>query len=133
MTIKVDENTRIAAVWFMDAGPSAGFDWLCVISQEKPGASWHATYRFRYHAESGNDADDQKSWYAFAANDDSDDERARIVKVVRGMAQSLARMAGGELDETLDVGGADEFIALMSSKPWGHVSSTMGAQMEAEA
>lgn len=133
MTFEIRDDTEIAGLWFMCAGPTEKFDWLCQVYKQK-GGNWEFLYRFRYHKgdqtkDPFND-EDEKSWTRGGAQDGSDQSKKELVEAIQKIARVLEAASGGQLDETLDVGtGYKDLMAVMKSKPWAHMKSAvdMGA------
>ncbi len=129
MTFEITEHTEIAGIWFMDAGLTEGFDWLCHVYKQEEGP-WKFKYRFRYHKpdpkkDPFND-DDRKSWTAGHAQGDSDEHKKKLVESVQEIARALETGTGGKLDETLDVGtGPEALMDFMKTKEWAHVKSSI--------
>lgn len=128
MSFDVRDDTEIAGLWFMDAGGTEKFDWLCQVYKQGSKGKWRFKYRFRYHRpdpkkDPFND-DDEKSWTAGSALDGGDESKKKLVESVRSIACALEKASGGKLDETLDVGmGAEALMAVMKNKEWAHVKS----------
>lgn len=136
MSFEINDETDLAGIWFVDAGPTNGFDWLAQVFKQD-GGKWEASYRFRYHAEQDpNDPkdpfedNDEKSWYRLSAPNGGDDARAKLVTMMQEIARKLCAAADGRLDETLDIGkGYDNFIAMAKDKPYMHIKSEAASKL----
>jgi hypothetical protein len=136
----INEKTEVAGIWFIDAGPTQGFDWMCTLYRQE-GEPWRFTYRFRYHhPESGADPfkdKDEKSGATVSADGPEDEYKTKMLDFIQRLASTLSAGTGVEVDETLDVGvGAEALMAVLKDKPWAHIKSPVDlgtATKEADA
>ena len=127
-------NCYYHAIWFV--GNPAG-DWMGQLF--KDGGKWVFEYRFRYCDPANPDASpfefkDRKKWYAFATEDDSDAELARIVDVLETKFLPVLEMRYGNKMECVELKcdqSNPRFFIELASREWCHVKQVTAEEFEA--
>ena len=130
MTFEIRDDTQIAGIWFMDAGAANGFDWLAHVYKQGPEGLWEFKYRFRYHEPDDRkdpfNNNDRKTWMSGEAHGGTDEDRQKLIDMMREVSRKLTEVADGRLDEVLDVGtGVEALMAALKDKPWCHMQSAV--------
>jgi hypothetical protein len=115
MSLEFGNGTYYSRIWFITGEKQ---DWLAALFRKEDGP-WEIRYRFRYHAETGNDDDDRKSWYGGArdASYSEADCLARF-KVVIGIVH--ARFGGDVHELVLQTADFDKIREALAREKWCH-------------
>jgi len=114
MTIKIGEDTYVHSVFFAGGG---GTDFLGVVYRNDK--AWEAKYRIRYDAQTGNDDDDEKSWFTIHPKAHNKSTGKRLAEGLRDVLNA-AQKAGvcGEITEIFVDGGPEALGEAMERQPW---------------
>ena len=118
--LEFGNDTYYSRMWFITGDKQ---DWLGALFRKGDGP-WQVHYRFRYYAETGNDDDDRKSWYAVQPNE----TEAKCIAGLKVLIDVIQARFGGEVHELiLCTDDPHKIHCALAREEWCHLTAIEAA------